>query len=394
VIIDFPELSFTGMRIVCLPVSGGAFVSQIAAVSRLSETGFFPDVCYSSSGGNVAAYVAAIADWKWAKIELIASELNSAMLVSTWSQVAFLAPLIGYFKGGFYNHGTGVLDLFKKYCKNEIIRKYEIWTGTYNSTRQQVRFFCNLCEVDSKFKMQLDKTLFPVMDPYYMNEDMELISKVCVASASIPTSVPPQSILGEDYVDGGVGSASPLSFVSRTIEKNVGDSPVHLWYINCANLNSPSKYGDGYNLLDNVNQTVADLMTMQAVADRNQCHLLLESLVSTSGVTPPSSSASITSSPDPALSSSPDLSSVIRYKEGRFGSPDAKRLCKVLENIHYAMIEVYPESAISINMVNFNGTEVRGAVTKSYGLLMYRLWYLPPSDLSKLAEVEKGLKMI
>lgn len=352
------------MRVVCLPVSGGAFVSQLAAVSRLCEVNFVPDVCYSSSGGNVTAYVAAIADWKWAKTEMIASELHSGMLIATWSSVGFISPVIGYFKGDLFSHGNGVLTLFKKYHSEQVLSKYEIWTGTYNPKRQRARFFCNLASSQAKFKMEVDSRRSPVMEPGYMDGDLEFISRSCLASASVPTVVPGQTIEGEEYVDGGVASASPLTYAVRTIRKTVGDQPLHLWYINCDNLDSMNKNGIGYNLLDNLSKTAADLMRMQAVNDRDLCHLLLEQV---SGV------------------------SDLKYKSGQLTSSSVKVLTGLLENIKYAMVEVYPETQVSINMVKFDGGDVKNAISRAQGFLHYRLWYAAPENTTVAGIIDREL---
>lgn len=353
------------MRVVCLPVSGGAFVSQLAAVSRLCEVGFTPDVCYSSSGGNVTAYIAATADWKWAKTELLASELNSSMLVQPWSKMSLLSPIIGYFKGDLYSNGGGVLSLIKKYGQEDILRKYEIWTGTYDVQKRRARFFCNLSVEQAKFKME---TPLGTMDPYYMNGNIEMISKACIASASIPAIVPGQIIDNEEYADGGICSASPLTFAVLTIRKKIASLPVeerklHLWYINCDNLESSDRNGFRYNLIDTLGQTVSDLTRMQAVTDRNLCHFLLETM-----------------SPTP-----------LKTASGDFNSMSVKMLTGLLENIKYAMVEVYPESVVSINMVKFDGSDVKNGISKSQGILKYRLWYAPPSDRSVASLIEREL---
>src|SRR3972149_11408146 len=129
------------MYVLVLPVSGGGFVSQLAIIQHLCESHIVPDLTLSSSGGNVAAYVAAAADWKWPGIERVAKDLTQDLFVRPWSNITSVAFIMGYFKGDVYNRGSGVHEFLSRHFNTKTITNYEIWTGTYNKRRQRARLF-------------------------------------------------------------------------------------------------------------------------------------------------------------------------------------------------------------------------------------------------------------
>ena len=74
------------------------------------------------------------------------------------------------------------------------------------------------------------------MEPYFSSGNIESIANSTIASASIPTVVPPQIIDGEYYVDGGVGGAPPLTIMQESILHLSKKKSLHLIYINSFDL--------------------------------------------------------------------------------------------------------------------------------------------------------------
>ena len=129
------------MKLLVLPVSGGAFPLQLALIAELSNPihhinkNIEPDLVMASSGGNVAAYISLAAQWDGNKISDIAKNLHSSMFIQSWwpSYLKFMPSwMIGYFKGSLYCNGSGATELFEKMFTPETIAKTEIWTGTLN----------------------------------------------------------------------------------------------------------------------------------------------------------------------------------------------------------------------------------------------------------------------
>ena len=165
---------FVKMNVLVLPVSGGGFVSQVAAIRHLCEAGYVPDVSFASSGGNVAAYLAAAADWKWQRIGRIAEDLTQDLFVKPWSSVAFVAAIIGYFNGDMYNCGKGVTEFLQNHFTTETVKKHEVWTGAYNKDKRKFRLFCNRSMCGSQFKdLDFDHELTQTLPPVYADGDLE-----------------------------------------------------------------------------------------------------------------------------------------------------------------------------------------------------------------------------
>lgn len=216
------------MRIFVFPVSGGAFPVQLGLLAELTANqNIIPDLALGSSGGNVAAYICHACQWKGSGSTMteIVKPINSEMFVTSWwpKGLRFMPSwMIGYFKGSVYSSGTGATELFQKMFTKESICSTEIWTGTLNKVTGKGQFFCNRRQADSILKPSRDDTYASLfsrdcMPLTYMNADIELISKVTIASASIPVLVPEQIINNQVYVDGGTLFASPLTALQDSI---------------------------------------------------------------------------------------------------------------------------------------------------------------------------------
>jgi predicted acylesterase/phospholipase RssA len=341
------------MYILVLPVSGGGFVSQLAILQHLCESKFNPKLTLASSGGNVAAYVATAANWKWPAIERIARELSHDLFARPWNTVASLSMIIGYFKGDVYNKGSGVHDFLSRYFTSASIMKHEIWTGTYNKNRHRARLFCNCSEESSIMDVScIDHNLTQSMKPVFANGNIEIIAQAGIASASIPAIVPAQQIMGEDYTDGGVAGASPLTIMREPIIKYIrdNDSSMHIVYVNSVDLSDPN-VKQIHNVLDTWRQATNDLVRSQTVIDRLSGYNLL------------------------------------RYYPGDMNMEEficnyenMERVKQIQSRVKYSMIEIYPTKKIIIEIVNFNGDDVISAVHDAYNNCRCRLWWLSPVD--------------
>jgi predicted acylesterase/phospholipase RssA len=339
------------MYILVLPVSGGGFVSQLAILQHLCESHFVPDLTLASSGGNVAAYVAAAANWKWPGIERIARELSQNLFAKQWNTVSSLSMIIGYFKGDVYDKGSGVRDFLSRVFTSSSITKYEIWTGTYNKNRQKARLFCNRSRDSSIMDISyIDHDLTQSMEPVFTNGDIELIAQAGIASASIPAIVPAQIIMEEDYIDGGVAGASPLTIMQEPILKYTqdNDAPLHIIYVNSVDLSAPD-LKPIHNILDTWKQATNNLVRSQTVIDRLSGYQLLRC--------------------HPGIMNKDEF--ICNYE-------NVERVRQIQSRVKYSMLEIYPTDRFDIEIVNFNGEDVISAIHKAYKNCKCRLWWLSP----------------
>lgn len=337
------------MYILVLPISGGGFVSQLAILQHLCEINFVPDVTLASSGGNVAAYVAAAANWKWPGIERVARELNQDLFARPWNSISSLSLVLGYFKGDVYNKGCGVHDFLKQYFTQESIIEHEIWTGTYNKNRQQARLFCNRKRGTTVMDVScIDHDLTQSMTPVFADGNIAIIGDASIASASIPAIVPPQRILGEDYIDGGIASASPLTIMQEPILKRtrVNNGSMHMIYVNSVDLSHPVSKPI-HNVIDNWRQATSDLVRSQTVIDRLSGYEILRC-----------------------------YPGEMHKNEFTCNYENICRLQKIQQITRYSLLEIYPTENYEINISKFNGQDVISAIHNAYPHCRCRMWWL------------------
>ena len=330
-----------------MPVSGGAFVTQLAALQHLSEQNIKPTMILASSGGNVAAYIGLAADWDWAGIGRIASEFNNSMLVTPWSDIPGINYTTGYFKGSMYKQGKGVLSFLDRYFDSETITSVEIWTGTYNKTRQKAQFFCNrnVSQMDvSYFGSEISQCLGPI----FAGGDIELISKYSVASASIPVVVQPQELFGDEYIDGGVFSASPLTMMHNMLLNYSKDEnkPLHLVYINSRDLSNHDAVVEN-NVIHTVLQATDQMIRSQNLIDRASAWNILNA-----------------------------ISHDIGYSEFPCNYENMSKVSSLYEELDYSLLEIFPNKLYSINIANFGGSDVTEKLEEAYKDCSCRFWWV------------------
>lgn len=213
-----------------LPVSGGGFPAQLqeliyymAQAQLATETSeqsgnymeYTPDICLSASGGNVATYISLSGNWSEGGIKRVIQNLNPRMFSNTWwpGPLGVLpAWILGIFEGSIFKPGYGPSRLFKSFSDSRTIQDVEIWSGTYNQSQKRSTFFCNKTEGQTFISpITYNPFTFKTTELKFMEGDIDLISKVVIASASIPLLFQPVKILGDEYIDGGTTYTSPLT---------------------------------------------------------------------------------------------------------------------------------------------------------------------------------------
>jgi predicted acylesterase/phospholipase RssA len=324
-------------EILILPVSGGGFVSQIALLLELSKINYKPDLTLASSGGNVAAYLAAAADWNCYAMYRLAQKLNHKLFLNSWHEITSFNILIGFFQSNIFNQGKGVEKLLNSYFDGDSILKYEIWTGTYNTTRQKPRLFCNLSKDQSQINYsKINSEITNAMEPIYCAGDLKLISTASLASASIPSIVPAQRIHNEEYVDGGICGSSPLMILKDALPKFC-----HLTYVNSIDLAQP-RPNVNFNVFDVWRNTAHDLIKSSTLIDRDTAYSLFKNNL------PPNA--------------------IIHRWEGKCTRDNLLFLQMQKKRSISSFLELYPhggdEFKRNVNLSNFNEKDVINAITK------------------------------
>lgn len=319
-------------------------MTQLAILQHLCEAKMLPDLIFASSGGNVAAYITLAAQWKWAGIERIVEELNCTLFAKPWHNIPPLAFLMGVMKGNIYDGGSGVGDFFHRHFDKDLVTSIEIWTGTNNVEEQRSTIFCNRSE--SRLNVEgFDNELYNSSPLQYLDGEVTKIGKVSIASASIPSIVPPQEIDGYHYADGGISGASPLTTMHEIVDRSVTDT-LHIVYINSCNLMKCEKIIDG-NVFHTWKQAMSDLVRSQTAIDRAAAH------------------------------------SLIRRKVGRAlqeiflpcNKDTLRRVLEVRKRNPYTLLEIYAQKTYEVDITSFTGEEAAETLRQAYRDCRMRLWY-------------------
>ncbi len=220
------------VKICISPASGAGLVSQLALLSLIPKKNI-PDVYLSCSGGNISTYIALASDYNICAMERILRMLHSSMFLKSWWPVplTFIPSFYaGYSRGSWYDRGSGFEPLFQNLFTPDLIGRKEIWTATTSCSTSKSQLFCNLGQSDVSLNVdQFTLNEFNTLPLRYLNCNISDISAITLASASIPSFVPPVIFHGENYCDGGASYASPLTPMSPILR---GYKNLHLTYIN------------------------------------------------------------------------------------------------------------------------------------------------------------------
>lgn len=337
------------MILMILPVSGKKFIAQLGEIQILCEGNIKPDIMLASSGGNIASYVAAAANWECSAIERIAGQIKSKFLLQPWSNISIVSSIIGYFKGNIYNNGEGLENFLKEFFDEKTITKYETWTGTFNIKSKKSKLFCNKkkedCLLDVSF---IDYDLTQSEPPHFANGDFSIIAKSCIASASIPGIVPPEKINNNYYMDGGVSCASPLTILHEPILKYTckNKSKLHMIYINCCDL-SEVKNKKPSNIVDTLMEASIDMLRCQNVIDRLTTYELLRC-----------------------------FKGEMNKEEFEFNQETIKYIKKIYDSNSYSMLEIYPTKDVDVDIANFSQEDIVKNINIAYSNCRCRFWWL------------------
>lgn len=224
----------------CLPISGGAIVSHLALLQELYDAriksnngvingyhSYAPHLALGSSGGNVSIFISQASDWTSYGIERNVMHINSNLFMKKWvPEELSLIPDIPFalLEGSLYNQGEGARELFNKLFTTETIQRSEFWLGAYDIKHKKAQFFCNKSQSSSYISQPFfneEQSLYYAMPLKFTNGDINKLADICIASATIPTTVPSKEIDGLLYADGGVMYSSPLSVLHKEIHRIV-----------------------------------------------------------------------------------------------------------------------------------------------------------------------------
>lgn len=221
-----------------IPVAGDAIPNHMAFLQEVYDAriivndgkhkGYFsyaPHIVLGSSAGNIAAFIGQASDWKSENIERNVNLMNSSLFMSKWVPESLsLIPDIPFAiaKGSLYNKGKGSKELFDSLFTSEKIQRSEMWLGTYDIDNKKAQFFCNRSQATAEISESFfneEQPLYNALPLIFTDGNVEMLSKVCIASATIPKTVPSQEINGRFYADGGVMYSSPLSVLHKEIAR-------------------------------------------------------------------------------------------------------------------------------------------------------------------------------
>lgn len=218
-----------------ISISGGYFISQLSVLVNLYKARKFLNnhhfnAIFSASGGNIAAYLSLLFNNNETSIERKLEQINHTMFVNQWSKGHLKINFLNLFQESLYREGDGLKEfIISNYQNFNDSKLPEIWSLSYNKDVDCGSLFCSKSYDNSIFNKRVDSKLIKagIGEINYMNSDMELISKICIASAAIPGIVKPINIGQSIYIDGGVLNATSGSyFCDFHIDK-----PLHYYYI-------------------------------------------------------------------------------------------------------------------------------------------------------------------
>lgn len=349
------------MIILVLPISGDRFPVQLGILQILCRTGFHPTITLGTSGGNLSAYIASAGNWTANGIKRVVRDVHSNILMKRWSPSSFVAGIVGFFSGTFYNSGIGSYDLLSKYFTSSTIISDEIWTGLYCRDTKRSRVFCNKSKDTTILNSELNTEIMQSHEATFCNGNIELISKVCVASASIPAIVPSVLIEDYEYIDGGVGAASPLTVLSSSILE-LNHKILHFYYVNSIDLSTDIKSGIGYTatarkgtLISNTRQTFEEFVRSQTIIDRYTAYLIVKSVAN---------------------------SREIKHTKFSCNFESVSKLRDKLQYTPSALIEFFPGKCVNVNLTSFTGSDVLKVIEEGCEDYFCRIWWISTDKFS------------
>lgn len=343
------------MKVTVLPVSGGAFPTQIASLLELNLANNPPELILGSSGGNVAAYLCLAADWSPYGVERLLGNVNSELFLQSWwpHGLRFIPSwMLGYFYGSFYQQGKGSEELFKNIFTPSTIRQIEIWTGTINRNESKAQFFCNKSEHDSIIKnCNFNPKFRGCLPLIYLNGDIESLAKVSIASVSIPTLVPEQVINGNSYADGGTFFASPLTGLQDQIGRQ---KELHIDYLSSFDIQGDAPPRFCNNLIQNGTFTLHEIIRSICIQDRSVALDLLKF--------------------------NSCQHEIVYFSEGDCSAGVIQYISEQRTKHRRSLLELYPKDNDAIDLTNFTSVDIVNLIKKTRANYRYRFWFLSKAE--------------
>lgn len=269
------------MDICVLPISGGGFPVQVASCCMLADVGYSPNVVFASSGGSICAFIMQASEWNSHKVPLIMEQLSSNLFAKKWA-VPILTNLYSLCKGSIFSSGNGGEKLFATMFDAKKLCCTETWVGAYNTNLRKFMITTNMGRDNCILRLtESDRILNNLSPLCYADGDVSMMARYVSASCAIPGIVPYMHIDGYYYADGGVVSASPLSYFSKSMETCSRHRHTSFHYVchTCEDLNakeggcykSNSESQDGNQLIQGLIDIVSSMVSVSLVRDRVAC---------------------------------------------------------------------------------------------------------------------------
>lgn len=354
-------------KLYVLPVSGGSFPIQLSFVTELykarkinnpmlqGEKDYHPDLVMAASGGNVASYVSMAGDWNYHGIMRMVEFINKDLFLKSWIMPEFnFLPswLIGLFLGSFYRSGDGTTEILKTMFTDLSIQKTEILTLTYNTSDYYPQIFSNRKSEDSFIDIKPDEKdiiLYEYKPVIFTRGNISEISKVCMASASIPLLTEPQNINGEEYRDGGIAYGSPFSILKNIIYKKLKDRILQIVIFTPDSMSN--KYDDtslftdrGMSILE---KTMRRLIRSQIQNEYKDSISLLEKI----------------------LGREAELKRYTNVK-----TEDLAQVLKEFSEHHYILI-MYPIKEVSVKIIDFSSQEIKNIIDENSNAYNFDVYF-------------------
>jgi predicted acylesterase/phospholipase RssA len=255
-----------------MPISGAKIGAEIAGCILLVRCGYCPDLILASSGGCITAMMlieAGIGNVRCRasrqafeeRLMHLTRQFSTQNYCRPWLPWSILNSIYSIGAGSLFNHGSGA-DFIDP-STVDMTNQPELWIGTTECATKKCQLFCTKSR---------DTACLQFTEGIYLNEDVETILDVAVASSAIQTIVPGVKIGDKYYQDGGHSRASPLGpFIDNHQEHNI---VYHVVYISPVRYNKNDDPHTGEleddDIWNRLRAGTGKLLTDWHVPDRNR----------------------------------------------------------------------------------------------------------------------------